>query len=326
MPNNAQFIPGTPGTLPGWDIDGDGQADIPIFGARAPKKPRPTPPSPAEIARKKQIRTQEVKQLNQYQGYFTTPEGDFPVTVVANSIKEAAKILTMPGVFGDNVTEPTTIKFLKGKVAVSVPVHHVGFNTVIEPEGAEQSGAYATPAHAEVHNGTEVIFTAFEPFGWKFLGWYKGDQCLSTDLIAYIEVYDPYSTLVQYVAKYEFDPTLRNGRYLALGSGLVFDFIFDGYMSHDGRCVLNGNNDSEYYFVIPKDGLDQSERTIRLIKDEAISQGELGLTLNYATTPVGITIEVVNVTEGNDFNIRAGEVIALKWIIDPQTGSFNGQF
>jgi hypothetical protein len=316
MPN-AQFIPGQPGTPPGWDLDGDGMPDIPLMPG---PMHRPKPPH------KKQIRTQEIKQLNQYQGYFTTPDGDFPVTVVANSIKEAAKILTMPGVFGNNVTEPTTIKFLKGQVAVSVPVHHVGFNTVIEPAGASESGAYATPAHAEVHNGTEVIFTAYEPFGWKFLGWYKGDQCLSTDLIAYIEVYDPYSTLVEYVAKYEFDPTLRNGRYISLGSGLTFDFKFDGWGSNDGRCILNSDNAGDYFFIMPPDTLDIAKREIILRRDTSVTQTEPeeGLTMRFEPTAIGINLQIINTNVSSRFGFTAEQIIPLRWIFDPVSKNFNG--
>jgi hypothetical protein len=313
----GQFIPGRPGTPPGWDLDNDGIADLPLMPTRGPRPPK----------NKVRQHSQEIKQLNQYQGYFTTPEGDFPVTVVANSIKEAAKILTMPGVFGDNITEPTTIKFLKGKVAVSVPVHHVGFNTVIEPSGAVHSGAYATPVHAEVHNGTEVIFTAHEPFGWKFIGWYKGDQCLSTDLIAYIEVYDPYSTLVEYVAKYEFDPTLRNGRYISLGTGLTFDFKFDGWGNYDGRCILNSDNAGDYYFVIPKDKLDTSNREFTLQKDAAVQQTvEIGITVIFEPTPIGINLFIKNVTDSNPYDIVNDQVIPLKWIFDPTSQNFNGSF
>jgi hypothetical protein len=310
MPN-AQFVPGSPGKVPGWDLDDDGIADIPLMPRMSNRKPKQ--------------KYQEVKQLYQYQGYFTTPEGDFPVTVVANSIKEAAKILTMPGVFGDNVTEPTTIKFLKGKVAVSVPVHHVGFNTVVDPVGAVESGAYATPAHAEVHNGTEVIFTAHEPFGWTFKGWYKGDQCLSTDLIAYIEVYDPYSTLIEYVAKYEFDPTLRNGRYISLGTGLTFDFKFDGWGNDDGRLILNADNAGDYFFILPKDTLDIGERTIIVVQDTSVTQtSNIGATFNFEPTPIGINLVVVNITEENPYGIRSGEVIPLRWIFDPTSKNFNG--
>jgi hypothetical protein len=311
----AKFIPGSPGSPPGWDLDGDGDADIPFFPGQKPIIKRMPP---------KKGMSQEVKQLNQYQGYFTTPEGDFPVTVVANSIKEAAKILTMPGVFGENITEPTTIKFLKGKVAVSVPVHHVGFNTIVDPAGAIHSGAYATPVHAEVHNGTEVIFTAYEPFGWKFKGWYKGDQLLSTDLVAYIEVYDAYSTLVQYVAKYEFDPTLRNGRYLALGSGITFDFKFDGWGSNDGRCIINSDNAGDFYFIMPVDTLDTNKKEIILTQDPAVTQDKLGMTIIYETTPIGLNLEIINVSQNNPFGFNEHEVIPVKWIFDPNSQNFNG--
>ena len=230
----AQFIPGSFRPA-GWDVDGDGKVDV-TMGQVA-------------MARHAHPRGQEVRTLNQYTGYFSTEEGDYPVSVVANSIKEAAKILSMPGVFGQDCQEPTTIKYVKGMVAVSVPVHQVGFNTYVTPAGAIDSGAYATPVHSEVQNGTDVIFTAFEPFGWKFVGWYKGDpdnggQLISTKLQSTIDVYDPYSTLVNYYAKFTFAPELRNGRYMDVSRGWIFDLKFDGYSTFKGRLVISSSDNS----------------------------------------------------------------------------------
>jgi hypothetical protein len=309
----ATFVPGSH-THPGWDINGDGKADIPAY-------------IPPHI---KQRGVNEVRQLNQYQGYFTTPEGDFPVTVVANSIKEAAKILTMPGVFGDEVSEPSLIKFLKGKVAVSVPVHHVGFNTRIDPQGAVESGAYATPVHAEVHNGTEVIFTAYEPFGWKFLGWFKGDLCLSTELVAYIDVYDPYSTLVEFVAKYEFDPQLRNGRYISLGvNSLVMDFKFDGWLQHAGRLIINGSDVADWHFIITTlefDPATKSGKMVFITDPKIVSpQPETGGTFSFSLTPMGLQLEVDNISVENIWTLEQHQVISLKWEAPVEyTRSFHG--
>jgi hypothetical protein len=307
----ATFIPGGH-TQAGWDIDGDGKADVGL-----PHGPHyEDAHAHSGFGGYQRSRgPQEIRQLNQYQGFFTTPEGDFPVSVVANSMKEAAKILTMPGVFGDDVSEPVIIKFVKGKVAVSVPVHHVGFNTVIQPEGAIQSGAYATPTHAEVHNGTEVIFTAYEPFGWKFLGWYKGELCLSTEKTAYLDVYDPYSTLITYVAQYEFDPSLRNGRYTTMGKNIYFDFKFDGWGNFDGRLVINGEVTGDWFFIMPKNSLDaDGKRVIKVQTDASITQpGDYGATFLYEPTPIGINLYVENVTEDNPWGFVAESVLFLKW-------------
>jgi len=256
---------------------------------------------------------QEIKNLNQYTGYFNTPEGDFPVSVVADSIKEAAKILTMPGVFGDGVNEPTTIKFVKGTIAVSIPVRMTGFNVTIEPKGAVDSGAYATPAHAEVRNGTEVIFTAHEPFGWKFVGWYKGEQLLSTEKVSWIEVYDPYSSLLTYTAMYEFDPVLRNGRYLELGHGWYFDFKFDGWSMFEGKMVLYTNVVPDWHFVITS--IDPKVSQYSFASDPAVIQEpDIGMTATIIPTPIGFNFIVENIHTENPFGIVAQQQFSLKWV------------
>lgn len=303
--NGINFIPGQYNPA-GWDVNGDGKVDVTLRDmARAHTRPR----------------GQEVRTLNQYTGYFSTEEGDYPVSVVANSIKEAAKILTMPGVFGQDSQEPTVIKYVKGMVAVSVPVHTVGFNTYITPAGAIDSGAYATPVHSEVQNGTDVIFTAFEPFGWKFIGWYKGDpenggQLISKDLQSTIDVYDPYSTLVNYFAKFEFAPELRNGRYMDVSRGWIFDIKFDGYSNYKGRLIVSSSKLSDYYFVIEnltvnEDGSGQ----MVLIPDPAITQPEtINMSIAFTPSYVGLNLAVANTTTDNMFGFSNGSVINLKWV------------
>jgi hypothetical protein len=259
---------------------------------------------------------QEVRHLNQYQGYFTTPEGDFPVSVVANSIKEAARILTMPGVFGEEITEPTVIKFTKGKVAVSIPIHHLGFNTEISPKGAIESGAYATPVHAEVNNGTEVIFTANEPFGWKFKGWFKGDLPLSSEKVAYIDVYDPYSTLVTYTAKYEFEDVRRNGRYIELGSGMLFDILFDKYSLYEGRLAINSSTVPDWYFVMKE----LTAEKLTIMSDPSIIQPgnteneQYEFQFDITTTPIGVQLICTNDRFDNPWGFHQAQVLNLKWV------------
>lgn len=295
----AQFIPGT---ASGWDLNNDGVADIPAIPV-------------------KKNRGQEVKMLNQYTGYFSTDEGDFPVSVVANSIKEAAKILTMPGVYGADSAEPTMIKFVKSSIGVSIPVHTVGFSTVITPSGAVDSGAYATPVSATVENGTDVIFTAYEPFGWKFAGWYKGDPdnggtAISTSKVTTVDVYDAYSSLVTYYAKYTFDPSLRNGRYMDVARGYLIDLKFDGYSNYKGRFVVSASKVSDYYFVmqdltVNSDG----SGTMTLIADPTITQPEnIAMTLSFSPSYVGINCVVTSVTTDNSFGYAKDSIITLKYV------------
>ena len=292
----------TPG---GFDINGDGKADVTF----------------RQLDAMRQHRGSEVRQLNQYTGYFTTPEGDFPVSCVANSIKDAARILSMPGVFGPDVNEPTMIKFIKGSIAVAAPVHTVGFNTVITPAGAVDSGAYATPNHADVQNGSDVIFTAYEPFGWKFDGWYKGDPdnggtLLSTEKVTTIDVYDAYSTLISYYAKYTFEPKLRNGRYLDVLRGVVYDIKFDGYSSFYGKVDVKASDVSSYHFVMESlDVQEDGTGSMKLIKDETIVQPEdIEAVIDFVPSYIGINLVVKNITVGNILGLTNNSVVNLKWV------------
>jgi hypothetical protein len=261
----------------------------------------------------------QVSYLNQYQGLFSSVEGDFPVTVVANSMKEAAKILSFPGVFGDESSEPIQIKFVKGKIAVSAPVKSVGFNTIVTPQGAIDSGAYATPAHADITNGTEVIFTAYEPYSWKFLGWFKNGQLISTDKVTTIDVYDPYTTLIQYEARYEFDETriLRNGRYLEIGKGWIIDLKFNGYSNYKGRMILNNSQMGDYFFVITN--IDDTSITIQ--PDPLVTQPEqITGKFVFEATPIGLTLTCQTITADNSLYLQAGSVLTLKWSNDLLNG------
>jgi len=281
----------------------------------------PTEPieDPNMLQRRPKQKTQ-VEHLNQYTGYFSTPEGDFPVSVVANSIAEASKILTMPGVFGEDTDEPTTIKFVKGKIAVSAPVRMTGFQVHIDPPGAAESGAYAVPAQADVRNGTSVIFTAHEPFGWKFVGWFKGEQLLSTQKVTTIEVYDPFTSLIFYTARFEFDPTLRNGRYLELGRGWYFDFKFDGWASFAGKVVLYSKQlFPDWHFTIESITDNDGEVDIVLETDKTIIQGTGEgvppvMTLTLTPTAIGFNAYVKAITINNPFGLVTNETMSLRWV------------
>ena len=304
----TEFIPGH-FHAGGWDINGDGKADL-------------TVPEAMRAMVQKRPRGQEVRTLNQYTGYFTSDEGDYPVSVVANSMKEAARILTMPGVFGADSQEPTMIKFVKSSIAVSVPVHNVGFNTIITPSGAVDAGATATPVHSEVQNGTDVIFTATEPFGWTFKAWYKGDPDkggtkISTSKVATIDVYDAYSTLVDYYAQYEFNPVIRNGRYMDVSKGWVWDFDFDGYGNYAGRLVITGPIAGNHYFILSSVSIDEKTGagTATIETDPNITgASSINFSINFVPSYIGITLTINNPTEGNELLLKDSQVITLKYV------------
>lgn len=308
MANVPEFVPGHY-HAGGWDINGDGKVDM-------------TVPEAMRSMTQKRTRGQEVRTLNQYTGYFTSDEGDYPVSVVANSMKEAARILTMPGVFGADSQEPTMIKFIKSSIAVSVPVHNVGFNTIITPSGAEESGATATPVHSEVQNGTDVIFTATEPFGWNFEGWYKGDPdnggtLISKNLVSTIDVYDAYSTLVDYYAKYSFNPVIRNGRYMDVSRGWIWDFDFDGYGAYKGRLVVTGATTGDHYFTTDDLTIDETSGngTATFNTDQNITTPEeFDFQITFSPTYIGLVCTVNNTTTDNALLLKQGQVINLKYV------------
>ena len=300
MANDPNIVQGrwVPG---GVDVNGDGNADVTF--------------RQIDSARRQHT---EVRQLNQYTGYFSTPEGDFPVSCVANSIRDAARILSLPGVFGQDVSEPTMIKFNKGNIAVSAPVHVVGFNTFITPSAAIDSGAYATPAHAEVQNGSDVIFTAFEPFGWKFVGWYKGDPdnggtLISTDKVSTIDVYDAYSSLVQYYAKYEFEAKIRNGRYMDIESGKIWTFSFDRVSDDVLGTLVIATEPVRHKFILSS----LTEDSFHAITDQRgnlIQPDTLDMLASFEATAIGINVTINNITSGNSLGIMNNSKYTLKWI------------
>lgn len=261
------------------------------------------------------IENRQVSYLNQYTGMFSTPEGDIPISCVANSIREAAKILSYPGVFGDESKEPTVIKFVKGKIAVSAPIRKIGFNTVITPQGAIDSGAIATPAHADVENGTEVIFTATEPFGWKFEGWYKNGTLISKDKVCSLDVYDPFNSLLNFEARYVFDEakTLRNGRYIEIAKGWLIDCQFTPYSNYKGRIIINNAQLGDYFFVINN----ITENEINFAFDPNIMQPEkIQGTATYEATAIGLNLIIKTISAENSLYLQPGSVVTMKWVND----------
>jgi hypothetical protein len=269
----------------------------------------------------------EVKQQSEFTGYFSTPSGDLPVVVVANNIEEATKILRLPGAISPSPQDPIRVDFTRGKIGSAVPVHHIGFETVLyggtspssgEPIDPALFGAYATPKHYDVINGENVIFSAFEPFGWVFEGWYRGHpkqpvadwQLLSTRKVAEIEIYDPYATRITIVAKYRYEPKLRSGRYMEFGSsidpslpegsGRLWDLQFEQYGIYSGRIVISPDTADAYYFVMST--LDQSTNTIVCIPDPQITQPQqYQATFTYTLNPsnfagIGLIVQTISVT------------------------------
>jgi hypothetical protein len=268
---------------------------------------------------------QQIKHLAQYTAYYRFDGGDTPVTIVASSIKEAAKLASMPGVMGNDAIEPIQIKFDGKTVGVAMPVSMISFDTIIKPEGAKIAGATATPEHFEVRNGENVIFQAHEPFGYRFDGWYKGDQLLSSDLISEIDVYDNYATKLLYEARYAHEPKLRSGRYLDLTRGniitlsMIEDPAFLAQVEYVGKAVWDGGSVAAYNAIVKKDGFtlptDSAPGVISFLKDPTITQpGNFSLTGSWTFSPVGFNIVVSASTLDNAWGYVSGSVLSLQWI------------
>jgi hypothetical protein len=178
--------------------------------------------------------------------------------------------------------------------------------------------------HAEVGNGTEVIFTAADIFGWTFEGWYKGadvdggGQLISNDRVATIDVYDPYSTMIDYYAVYTFDDTIRPGRYIELSKGFIFDFVFYNSATklYDGSVHINKTSFiTDYYFIMPLGSWEATPPQLILQKDPRRNQPEdYGFTFGVEATAIGMQLTCSNATQGNVWGIQDGDILQLKWL------------
>jgi len=198
----------------------------------------------------------------------------------------------------------------------------VSFDTIIEPRDAQLAGAVATPQHFDVDNGTKVIFTASEPFGFSFEGWYKEGNSvpISTQRVAEIEVYDPHVSNLKFYARYAANPSFRSGRYIDIQASnnsaraSIWDFDFDPIASYQGRVVLNADDVTAYYGAIQR--IDTVAKTITIVPDSTLgaSPTEFVMTLGYAFSPIGLTLNVTAASIDNIFRYSPGDIINLRWL------------
>jgi len=259
---------------------------------------------------------------NSYSAAYGSQDGDVSIQIVAANIIEAAKIACMPGMMAQESVEPVAIRYLKSKVGTAAPVRVVSFDTIIEPRDAQLAGAVATPLHFDVDNGTKVIFTASEPFGFSFEGWYRdgGQTPISTQRVAEIEVYDPHKSNLKFYAKYAANPSFRSGRYIDIQASnnsaraSIWDFDFDPIASYQGRVVLNADDVTAYYGAIQR--IDTVAKTITIVPDATLgaSPTEFTMTLGYAFSPIGLTLNVTAVSLDNVFGYETGALLQLKYL------------
>ena len=268
---------------------------------------------------------QQVKHLGSYTAYYRFESGDVPVNIVAGSIKEAAKLSSMPGVMGNDAVEPIRIQFDGKTVGVAMPVSMIRFNTLIVPEGAKLAGACATPERFEVRNGENVIFQVHEPFGYKFEGWFKDGLKISEKKISEIDVFDNYATQIQYEARFEFQPAFRSGRYLDLMRGniisieMVEDEALLAQLGYVGKAVWDSGSVAAYNAVIDKDTFklpeDGTPGQVSFRKDPGITQpGTMTLTGSFTFSPVGLNMVVSQASLDNAFGYVVGSVLSLQYL------------
>jgi len=265
---------------------------------------------------------QNVRFLNAYTCFYPSDDGDIPIQVVAGNIVEAGKIACLPGMVAAESVEPVQIKYAKSKVGTAIPVRMVSFTTVIEPRDAQLAGAIIAPSHFDVDNGAKVIFTASEPFGFKFEGWYKEgfDAAISTDRVAEIEVYEQHKSFTKFIAKYTSNPSLRSGRYLDIQASnnsaraSIWDIDFDPIANYVGRIVLNADDVTAYYGAISE--IDHADRTISIVPDGTLggTPTDFRFTVHYDFTPIGLCLDVVKCDADNLFRYEVGDIIQLKWL------------
>jgi len=270
---------------------------------------------------------QQVKHLGSFTAFYRFDSGDVPVNIVASSIKEAAKLASMPGVMGNDAVEPIQIKFDGKTVGVAMPVNMIQFRTMITPQGAKLAGACATPEAFEVRNGDNVIFQVHEPFGYVFEGWFKGEQKLSDKKIAEIDVYDNYVSEILYEARFRHEPKFRSGRYLDLMRGniisieMVEDEALLAQLGYVGKAMWDGGSVAAYNAIIDKASfklpVDNVPGTISFRKDPAITQpGQMSLTGSFTFSPIGINIVVSQAQLDNPYGYVVGSVLNLQFLGD----------
>jgi hypothetical protein len=267
---------------------------------------------------------QQVKHLGSYTAYYRFESGDVPINIVASSIKEAAKLASMPGVMGNDAVEPIQLKFDGKTVGVAMPVSMISFDTEIYPEGAKLAGACATPEHYDVRNGENVIFQVHEPFGYEFKGWFKDNQLISDKKIAEIDVYDNYATRLLYQARFDPNPSLRSGRYLDLMRGNIITIALtdNELVGSYGKAVWDTGTVASYNAIIKnlvlpvkKDNDTWTPGSIVFNKDPVITQpGQMAISGSLSFSPIGINIVVNTATLDNPYGYVAGSIISLQYM------------
>lgn len=269
---------------------------------------------------------QQAKHLKSFTAYYKFNDGDMPVTIAAVDIKEASKLAMLPGVAITESMEPSQIKYDGKTVGISMPVNMVGFDVMIDPPGAEQAGACATPEHFDVINGENVIFSAKEPFGYTFDGWYKSGvaEKISDAKVAEIEVYDKFSTKLQYVAKFIHKPSFRSGRYLDLTRGNLITFNWVSPEPEDPPYAFvtwDSGTLGSFSAIIQDKDFESDVPEIVFKKDPSVAQpGDLNMRCTVSYSPVGVNLSIVSVSSDNPWGYAATNTISLQYL-----NSFEGR-
>jgi len=263
----------------------------------------------------------QAKHLKSFTCFYRFNDGDLPLTIAAADIKEAAKLAQLPGVVNPESMEPVQIKFDGKTVGIAVPVNMVGFNTIVVPPGAVQAGACATPEHFDVVNGENVIFSAKEPFGYKFDGWYKTGvaERISDKKVAEIEVFDKHSTKLQYEARFIHEPEFLSGRYMDLTRGNLITFNWVDPAPEDppyGFATWDKNSVGSFSAVIWEYDPEAEQPEIIIKADPNVAQpgSDFVMKALISYTPVGVNLTVQSVTADNAYGYKQWDTINLQYL------------
>jgi hypothetical protein len=197
-----------------------------------------------------------------------------------------------------------------------MPVRQISFDVEINPKDAELAGATATPIHYDVDNGQRVIFTATEPWGFDFNGWYKLPDMVnpvSTDKVAEIEVYESAKSYIKYVAGYTANYSLRTGRYIDLERGTIWDLSFEPYSIYQGRVVLDPSGVQVWYGGMT--ALNTESMEIKTEADTTMPQATtMALSFTYKYSPIGLTLKITAATVDNIFGLQVNDQVQLKFL------------
>ena len=161
------------------------------------------------------------------EGIFTLPAG-FPVANIVLSYGNTGK--DGIGLIDDfELYEATNVAMVKAGLTINGSQPYPSFS----------GGNTASVDKSIVNKGEEVTLTATVASGYSFVGWYNGEQLVSSDLVATIAV----SEDTNFIAKFTYSGTLNywdggdmetlSDKYTYIGNNIVNGYNDDGWLTYN---------------------------------------------------------------------------------------------